>query len=115
MGKVKVSIGPAGGTPLQRVFDASELEGKSVETIVRGMVDENWHGKDLAACDGVRSELAASHGYEIKLRTKDPMIGTRDEPVSLRAPAREYEQDVGEEHPVIDLDIVGYEGVGNIN
>lgn len=112
MGNVKVSFGAFGDKALTRVFDTTELEGKSVKQVLEKMVRENWEGKDTVVVDGIRAEMGASGGYKVAKRTGGGNQQVKYEKISLDQPIRKYEETDGEQYPVVKFDVAGIHEVG---
>lgn len=112
MGDIKVIFEAYGNSALTKVFNGTDLEGKTVKNILESMVRERWKGKDITACDAIQTEMTASKGYGAAQRVGGEDKPVVYEPVQLGAPIRKYETDTGEEMPVIRIAVSGYQGVG---
>lgn len=112
MGDVKVSFESYGNKALTRVFNGSELEGKTIKNVLETMVKDRWEGKDITACEAITAEMNSSGGYAIAQKVGGEDKPVVYEPIQLGTPIRRYESDTGENMPVITIAVNGFQKVG---
>jgi len=112
MGRIKVIAESAGNVPLERIFEASELENKTIKNILAKMVLENYEGKDMTACDAVKIEMESAGGYGVANKIGGNETQIVYDPIKLTDPIRKYEEDTGEEMPVVRIAVNGLQEAG---
>jgi len=113
MGQIRIEAEAVGGNPLVRVFECSDVGKNSIESILRCMIEGRWQGKDLTASDALQAEMGSSGGYAVTQKIGGDDLPVVFDPVRLNAPIREYEEDIGDNMPVVRIAVNGYQEVGS--
>lgn len=109
---VEVSLEAFGNKKLTAVLTPEEVKGKSVDEIIKTLMNRPWEGEDKLTFEALESEIGASNQYFPSIGVGGVLEPVKFQPVRLGEKVEKYVQDIGLPEDQVRIAVTGDHDVG---